>query len=65
VSLVVNVDENARPQSGSGSIVSPAGGALSVSPCCRQRRYDALPPHSAKFNSERDNPLVEVFLNTQ
>src|SRR5436309_1910460 len=43
---------------GSGSIFSP-GAAMSVIPrAAVNGRYDGLPPHSAKFNSERDNPCV-------
>src|SRR5206468_11546929 len=43
---------------GSGSIFSP-GAAMSVIPrAAVNGRYDGLPPHSAKFNSERDNPFT-------
>src|SRR5439155_5029741 len=44
---------------GSGSIFSP-GAAMSVIPrAAVNGRYDGLPPHSAKFNSERDNPALD------
>src|SRR5439155_8513421 len=46
---------------GSGSIFSP-GAAMSVIPrAAVNGRYDGLPPHSAKFNSERDNPSYPHF----
>jgi len=55
--LVVNVDENARPQSAQDrSSRRPGGRYVSIPRAAVNEGYDALPPHSAKFNSERDKP---------
>jgi len=51
---VIIVDDNARPQSAQDRS-SRGGRYVPIPSVAVNGRYEALPPRSAKFNSERDN----------